>query len=279
MAKDGDGQRPNGAAYSMDFGEWGNGFLLPQVIVSDILRIPPPMSRRLDRLVWDLNSSGSFTVSSTYQVVRLPGPRSFLLANIWHLLIPAKVSFFMLRLLESSLPVMDILYRFQVQGPSHCWCYNDPKTESLDHIFCTGEIPLQVWQSFEGIDGSLSPVFTVRHALTKWWLRVTTKSALKLIYRILPCLVCWHLWRATNSVLFEGKGVTAAGVHLRILGELREILCGWFFNLAIGGLFWYSLLDLVVKKDRLSRISWQNWSRSQFRIPKLNVDGCYRDNP
>nr|XP_027086471.1 uncharacterized protein LOC113708207 [Coffea arabica] len=218
---------------------------LPRVIVSEILLIPPPVSRRLDRMVWDLSSSSSFSVSSAYQVVSQPAPRSFFLANTWHSLIPAKLSFFMLCLLESRLPVMDVLYLFQVQGPSRCWCCKELGVESLDHIFYTGEIPSLVWQSFEEVDGGLDPAYMVRHVLAKWWLRITTKSTLKLIYRILPCLVCWHLWRARNSVLFEGKRVTTE----------------------------------VAKRDKRSRISKQKWSGSPFMIPKLNVNGCYRDNP
>ena len=53
--------------------------------------------------------------------------------------------------------------------------------KSLDHIFCTGELPLQVWQTFEGVAGGFDPTYIVRHVLAKWWLRVTTNSDLKLI--------------------------------------------------------------------------------------------------
>ena len=55
-------------------GHWSAPMLrqwLPKNVVSMILQIPPPdvHSNQPDRMVWDLDISGSFSISSVYNLV------------------------------------------------------------------------------------------------------------------------------------------------------------------------------------------------------------------
>ena len=119
-------------------------------------------------MVWNLNKLGLFTVSSAYQLVRQLASKSMFLAILWHSLLPIKVLFFMLWLLEFQLPLMDVLYHFRIHGPSNCLCCCNPDMESVNQIFCTGDLSKYVWQLFEGMVGRFSSASTVWHVLAQW---------------------------------------------------------------------------------------------------------------
>ncbi|XP_027184038.1 uncharacterized protein LOC113782345 [Coffea eugenioides] len=266
----------------VDQGRWNISMLrhwLPPAIVSSILGISPPVSQRPDEMVWDLTESGVFSIASAYQLVRQPAIRSAFSAAIWHTLLPSKVSFFMLRLVAARLPVLETLRRFAVHGPSRCSCCEAPAEETLDHIFCNGDLPKRVWNSFTSGVGGRSCVSTVRHALAVWWLHPTSNPCLRLIFQFLPCLVCWHLWRARNLRVFEGKGISSHLIHLRVVGELRDILSSRFPCLAGHRLSWEELIGLASRCRRASTVRWVKWRTSPIPLPKLNVDGCSRGNP
>lgn len=59
-------------------------------------------------------------------MVRQGGNVSRLYSSLWHQALPSKISFFMLRLMSGRLSVMDILHKFGVLGPSHCFCCLHP---------------------------------------------------------------------------------------------------------------------------------------------------------
>ncbi|XP_071923146.1 uncharacterized protein [Coffea arabica] len=135
-------------------GSWNLSMLrqwLPDSIIAMIVQINPPdvFSKQPDRMVWDLDISGSFSISSAYNLVRKISNTSIFSSNIWLTALPAKILFFMLRMLSGRLPVMEALYRLGVCGPSRNACCVTPAVESIDHIFCAGEVPRQVWDSFQ----------------------------------------------------------------------------------------------------------------------------------
>lgn len=79
-------------------------------------------------------------MSSAFQVGRPRKSSSFMSSRIWHPALPIKISFFMMRVLVSRVPVMEVLQRFGVYGPSMCSCCSNPGVETMDHVFCTGEL-------------------------------------------------------------------------------------------------------------------------------------------
>ena len=96
---------------------------------------------------------------------------SKLFSSLWHRALPSKTSLFMLRLMSGRLPVMDILHKFGVLGPSCYFCCLHPSQQSINHIFCTGEFARQVWGFFEVVIGGVSNSLTTRHKVITWWLK------------------------------------------------------------------------------------------------------------
>ena len=115
--------------------------VLPEGLVQQVIGVALPTTAEADDMIWTPTSSGEFTISSAYQIVRKEGTRSCLFTSLWHRALSSKISFFMLRLLYGRLPLMDVLQKFGILGPSRCFCCNlSSSPETINHIFYTGEV-------------------------------------------------------------------------------------------------------------------------------------------
>ncbi|XP_071924664.1 uncharacterized protein [Coffea arabica] len=150
--------------------QW-NMRLLNQVLepelVRQVVKIPPSSTHSSDRMMWALTQNGSFSVSSAYTLVSQASNYSWVVSHVWLKGFPIKISFFMLRLLRLHLPLMDLLHRFGVQGPSKCHCCSKPADDEVNHIFLTGDLAKVVRNRFEGVLGYLDMVSTLRHVLLR----------------------------------------------------------------------------------------------------------------
>ncbi|XP_027172427.1 uncharacterized protein LOC113772083 [Coffea eugenioides] len=253
--------------------------VLPSWWVGQILRVEPPAETHSDRMVWSPSTSGDFSLSSAYQSARGVGNRSCLYSSLWGQELPSNVSFFMLRLLGARLPVMDRLQKLGVVGPSRCFCCSFPCQESLDHIFCTGEVPRQIWESFEVVVGGFGVSSTIRHKVIGWWLKPTRNPFLQFLFRVLPSLICWHLWKMRNKVVFEGQRLPVAIVSDRIFCDLRDLFQIRFKNTVSSCRGWPSFFESVAGLARHYHVQFVRWRCPKQSVVKLNSDGCSRGNP
>nr|XP_027072034.1 uncharacterized protein LOC113696849 [Coffea arabica] len=100
-------------------------------------------------------------------------------------------------------------------GPTRCHCCTEPGEEGINHTFCTGKVAKAVWSSFED-PGEASRVSTLRHRVIWWWLRQGQNVYLKFVYRLLPMIPYWEMWKARNRGVFEGRRLV--GTEVRNLG-------------------------------------------------------------
>ena len=119
---------------------------------------------------------------------------------------------------------MEELQRLGVCGLSRCFCCEKLGLDSIDHVLCVGEILRQVWVSFQVEVGAFATPSMIKHAIIQWWLRLATNKLLRFVYQVLPSLICWHLWKARNVAVWEGKVLSAMQVHGFILSDLCDIL-------------------------------------------------------
>ncbi|XP_027090440.2 uncharacterized protein [Coffea arabica] len=246
-------------------------------LMQRVLDTRPPDMNGCDSMVWSLTNTGKFTVSSAYAVIRQENNRSWLASYVWHKSLPFKISFFMLRLLSSKLPLQECLRRLGIQGPSRCCCCGSPQTEGLDHVFCTGDLAMQVWGYFEtqAVDSS---VCTTRHRVLRWWLRPSNNRFLRYIFRFVPSLICWELWRARNSAVFEGRGAGCEGVVRKVLQHLGDLFHGQFPGVRVSFLSWRECCDFLVRQQRQFAVVPVSWVAPGGGC-KINSDGCSKGNP
>lgn len=66
-------------------GVWNYSFFrdwLPPEFLAEVLRVSPPSSQSPDGMVWSLTTTGSFSLSSAFQVVRNQKNTSFIFGQI-----------------------------------------------------------------------------------------------------------------------------------------------------------------------------------------------------
>ncbi|XP_071939195.1 uncharacterized protein [Coffea arabica] len=187
--------------------------------------------------------------------------------------LPVKVSFFMLRLLQGRLPLMDRLKRFGVCGPSRCLCCQNPQEEDLNHVFCSGEGARLVWHHFESTAGEFSGMHTVRHMVWFCWLRRWTNDRVKFLQNILPSVACWVLWKVRNEGVFEDQKMRIGVMVTRIVQFLHDLLQSQFPGVQCSAPTWEGLLLELGSHQRRMVIRPVYWVTPSGGY-KLNSDGC-----
>nr|XP_027102884.1 uncharacterized protein LOC113724156 [Coffea arabica] len=263
-------------------GHWNLPLLqqwVPHGVISEIVRVVPPVGHLPDLMVWRPSLSGQFNLSSAFHLVRRHVNRSFMSRRIWHPLVPLKVSFFLLRLLRGRLPVDCCLMKFGVQGPSKCECFPLPSIETIDHVFATGEIASRVWHFFGDPVGISWAGSSFRGCMAAWWYGRRGNRQLEFVHQILPLLICWQLWKCRNSMRYDGACIGWTRVCNLVLSDLLELF----------GLFlpyrrpfpsdWVRFYAEI--SGWAPRISYTlvRWSRPSAGALKLNTDGCSKGNP
>ena len=92
----------------------------------------------------------------------------FMFTIIWHPQLPMKVSVFIHRLLRNRLPLDSTICKHGISGPSKCFCCVQANVESMDHVFCNGQVAVYVWNFFGSASGVLNLGCSVRAYITGW---------------------------------------------------------------------------------------------------------------
>ncbi|XP_071909708.1 uncharacterized protein [Coffea arabica] len=181
------------------------------------------------------------------------------------------------QILQGRVPTMDKLARFGICGPSRCWCCQEPQEESLEHVFFSGEGARTLWRYFEIHPGEMAGVHTLRHMAGLWWLRKGSNEFLRFVFRIVPSVICWELWKARNRGVFEGQRLRGQDMETRVLQVLVEVCQARFPTLRCADASWEGLVrEMSCRQERWS-VRTVHWVMPQSGW-KLNVDGCSRGN-
>lgn len=195
-------------------------------MVEKILLIPLDESAHDDVLVWGGDALGEFSVRSIYKLLQM-GMSPLALNNLqpvftyfyeqlWKMILPSKIKFFMWRLSHNFLPTLENLYMRRLVNSVTCpRCRGEPKT--LDHVCWVYPASREVWnliglqlnvdQRIGGIVEDLTLIF--QHSL--------------IFQRWMVCCALWSLWYDQNRLVHESKFRTAKEISDFILHYLKEI--------------------------------------------------------
>ena len=151
--------------------------------------------------------------------------------------------------------------------------------DSIDHVLCAGEVPRQVWVSFQVEAGEFATPSMIKHAIIQWWLRPAKNKLLRLLYQVLPSLICWHLWKARNVALWEGKVLNTMQVHRFVFSDLCDIFQLHYKDVEVGRYSWPRFYASLVGWKKPTKVILVRWIPPVLNIFKLNTDGCSLGNP
>ncbi|XP_027166413.1 uncharacterized protein LOC113766418 [Coffea eugenioides] len=265
----------------MTNGAWDSGRLLqilPSGIVDLVMKTPVPSGRGTDQVVWMPTKSGAFTLASAYQEERQGRTSSLVLSRIWQARIPLKVSFFMLRLLMRRLPLDNVLGEMGFKLASKCFCCVDATGETLEHVFSTGQLALEVWNYFQSICRIASDSSSIRSHLFAWWMSLAPSGEQRFICSVTPIFICWNIWKARCRVVFDGARVRAKEICGAVFQDVKAAF-EIHFKVAVQGSNFQVFYTGVSQAPYLYECKIVRWEAGGYGCTTLNTDGCAKGNP
>lgn len=174
--------------------------------------------------VWSLSSSGQCTVASTKKVLTdSPFNQSAIQwASLWSPWLPIKISVHIWKILHNCLPVDRNIQRLGIQISSKCSCCQAPQGESLNHLFIHSELAVHIWSYFQakGITLAGNSVATF---ITTAVRNIKSNSAHGLLVLAVLGFSLWEIWRARNSMRYEGCAISHSRVLHQIIAKTKQV--------------------------------------------------------
>jgi hypothetical protein len=166
-------------------------------LVQELEEVVPAEGR--DKVSWNLESSGRFSVKSLYNMLS-QGPAAPFSNAIWKNRFPTKIKIFLWQMARGRLPSNDqILKR---RGPSDGLCALCGLPENVDHIFFRCVLAKFVWAGIRDMLG----VTWDPSSFNAWEgcihnLNLKSQRTLCVLF----AAICWALWKTRNKFTIEAK--------------------------------------------------------------------------
>lgn len=148
-----------------------------------------------DKCIWSLNTKGTFSLSSAWELVRQRSLRSMVAKHCWHPDIQGKISIFLWKLLNNGLPTDLAVANKGVQMVSKCLCCkNIQSSEYNTHLFIHSEVAKEIWKCFPSLMNiDISNCVTTAHILSVWWNNSSGNSIHSWMLRLVPAFILWEI--------------------------------------------------------------------------------------
>jgi hypothetical protein len=210
-----------------------------------------------DRFVWNLTTSGIYTVKSLYSDF-MNDHTPFLRKYLWKIKIPLKIKIFMWFLSNKVILTKDNLAKRKWKGCTKC-CFCGEQ-ETVEHLFLSCPFAKIIWRIIH-FTYSLPPPTNITNMFSNWLNGVdkTYKSRI----RVGVSALCWSIWRCRNNVVFNNsKSFNVLQVIHMIIHWMQQ----WALLLpqAQRDAMDFGCNQLrTVAQDILFRAGWQHISRLQ----------------
>lgn len=175
------------------------------------------LTEQRDVLVWELESSGRFSMSSAYHLVRPSIAVSSLHTLVWHSRIPTKISFFFWRLINRILPFPDVLRLIGFNLPSKCpHCEEE---DTLIHCFLLCPWARHLWSFIEDILGLNLDFSADLHSFFGSIMTAQLAGIPRALLQLQPIFICRIIWKIRNKAIFEASPTSWPRAR-RLLSEL-----------------------------------------------------------
>ncbi|XP_060202495.1 uncharacterized protein LOC132630930 [Lycium barbarum] len=91
------------------------------------------------------NTKGTFTISSTWNLLRKRAVGDWHDRRICHKNVSLKTNFHFWRMLKDRLSIDNKIGRFKIHGPSICCCCSNHKIEIVEHLFGQSKVAQDLW--------------------------------------------------------------------------------------------------------------------------------------
>ncbi|XP_058755137.1 uncharacterized protein LOC131628302 [Vicia villosa] len=199
----------------------GGGLMVKKIFDNEgadvILRVPLVADVLEDRLVWQEEKNGEYSVKSGYRLLKeLQGsPRSFGIEgswkHLWNISAPPRAKHLLWRICRCCLPTRSKLQQHHVQCPSLCpWC--DLEDEDEWHVFFVCISTSQSWRA-AGLSAIIEPRLYSFHDAKSLIFDVCRREDRRDAGRFAVLLVV--IWRSRNNVVWQDTRDDALRIGLQ----------------------------------------------------------------
>jgi hypothetical protein len=192
--------------------EWVSGLIRGLVnddIADKILHTPLLESVQNDKITWQHEKNGLYTVKSAYRfcISTNPGRDQHRVEGKWHLIwqtqMPPKIKKFMWRICRNCLPTRARLHDRGVTCPINC-VLCDAGDEDSNHLFFSCQNSINCWQQM-GLWSSIMQhrnlTISVKENVFNIMLQLNEDS------RAVFACVMWSIWKQRNDVIWRNERV------------------------------------------------------------------------
>jgi len=236
-------------------GEWDiqklRDKLSEEMIVHIVENIVPPAELQSNDVPWWMgNTQGNFTVKSAWELLRQRREKKAENNKIWAKGVPFKVIFFLWKDWRRKIATDDNLKRMKINIVSRCWCCEEKTEETMAHLFLTARIATKLWRQlviFAGID---IEDMNLKQLINTWW-NIHTTPKLESVYRAMPAIIMWTIWKRRNGIKHGGT-MDLNNMIWQVQDMVRKLIKTSYPWMKIGKEDWSHMVTLLKEyKPRL----------------------------
>ncbi|KAA3468585.1 reverse transcriptase [Gossypium australe] len=240
--------------------EWNRDLIVntfPEDMTDLIFQIPLSLEPHEDFLAWKGESSGEFSVRSSYKLLQSFDPTAYAVQNIyrdfyrklWHIDIPTKIKIFIWKISWNYITNRVNMAIRRLANSSMC-----PRcggaAETLNHLFGECPVSMEMWRALTNLN-----VLTITNIEFGEWLTMVLTS-LSLTQGRIFSVALWAIWGDRNSCVHEKTSKTGQQIASFMLRYLKE-------------------LDGVRKETQKTANTKIEWSHPPGQEIKINFDGAF----
>ena len=177
----------------------------------------------LDELCWKPSSRKVFTVRSYYSCLLQPARSFFPWKSVWKSKVPTRVAFFTWTAALEKILTVDNLRKRRVIIVDWC-CMCKVHGESVNHLLLHCSVAQELWLLIFSMFGTTWVMLRGVVDLLSCWSVRSGKSESAVIWKTIPHVLMWCIWRERNNRTFLGEEQSIPALKCSVLQTLYDWL-------------------------------------------------------
>nr|XP_033513221.1 uncharacterized protein LOC117277902 [Nicotiana tomentosiformis] len=158
---------------------------------------------------------------------------------------------------------------------SNCNCCNNPKKETMQHVFVESDAARYIWKAIGSPLGIIPMQLPIRGLINHWWLQKSKNALHKFALQIIPIIICWEMWKSRCSCKYgDEKRFNYYKMKQQIYWNTQAAINRAFPKCKLT-LPWVNFCDNMMKLQPIPKAISVCWNKPKHGVIKVNTDGSF----